>query len=280
MKVEQVQNDVEKGIKGIGNFIKNNPLIVVGVFVVVFLVFLFARPRREEKVEPRQLAQPQPLQPAAPKLVEVPVIKEIPLPFPVEVPAVEKPNRKPNDEKPLEEPTEPLNNVYNWQEGFAAWQEDITARIDAIDDALRDDRPDNVVLRVDPYVLDYYADPERYRREIMRKDVFRPPRPRRNGKILTAEGRWEPIESVIERQKRRFERVLAEGRRQDAELIRRETEIALGHELDWEQERQVVRRAERRRHDRDRRNRARRAADFARQIATRVNQAFARARRV
>ena len=277
MRVEQVQDNIEKGIRGIGSFIKNNPLVVVGIFVVVFLVFLFTRPRRnEERVEPRQLAQPQTLQPAAPKVVEVPVIKEMPLPFPVEVPA----DKKPDDEKLIDEPVEQTKNIFDWKEGFTAWQEDIAARIDALDDALRVDRPDNVVFRVDPYVLDYYADPERYRREIMREDVFRPPRPRRNGKILTAEGKWEPIDSVIERQKRRFERALVEGRRQDAELIRRETEIALGHKLDWEQERQVARRVERRRHDRDRRNRARRAADFARQIATRVNQAFARARRV
>ena len=232
MKVEEVQKNIEGGMKGIGNFIKRNPFIaIIAVIVVFFLVFLFTRPgrRREEIAAPQQLPQPQ----AMPIEVPVPMPVEVPMPMPVEVP-VPKVIEKPIFIEPAQ-PEQPLvEEVYKED---IAWQEELAAQIEAIQDALRVDRVETVDpvidVKVDPYVLDYYADPERYRREIMREDVFRPPRPRRNGLILTAAGEWEPIQDVIERQRRRHERALAEGRKQDAQLIRRETEIALGHRVDW-----------------------------------------------
>ena len=60
MKIEQI----EKTISGAGNWVKNNPLIVLGILVVVFLVFLFARPeRRVEEALPQLKQEPLPAEP-------------------------------------------------------------------------------------------------------------------------------------------------------------------------------------------------------------------------
>ena len=130
-------------------------------------------------------------------------------------------------------------------EDIAARQQDLAAQIDAIHDVLRDDRVEPVVepvtpvteptpeIKFDPQVLDYYADPQRYVKEIMREDVIRPPRPRRDDKILTAAGEWEPIQDVIARQRQRYEDALARGDTKWADIVRKETEIALGHRVDW-----------------------------------------------
>ena len=250
MKVEEVQKNVEGGIKGIGNFIKRNPFVaIIGVIVVIFLVFLFGRPRREreEVAAPQQLPQPQ----AMPVEIPVPMPVEVPVPMPVEVPVhkiIEKPIPKPIEvpvpkviEKPIfiEPPVQPDMKPqvdYEYRDDIA-WKEEFAAQLDAIQDALRVDRVEAVDpvidVKVDPYVLDFYADPQRYVKEIMREDVFRPPRPRKNGLILTAAGEWEPIEDVIARQKQRYKDALARGDIKWAEIVRRETEIALGHTVDW-----------------------------------------------
>jgi hypothetical protein len=228
MKVEEVQKNIEGGMKGIGNFIKRNPFIaIIAVIVVFFLVFLFARPRRREEVTaPQQLPQAQ----------AMPV--EVPVPMPVEVP-VPKVIEKPIFIEPAVQPEPQIEEVYKED---VAWQEELAAQIDAIHDVLRDDRVEPVVeavteptheIKFDSEVLDYYADPQKYKREIMREDVIRPPRPRRDDKILTAEGEWEPVESVIARQRERYEDALARDDTKWADIVRRETEIALGHAVDW-----------------------------------------------
>jgi hypothetical protein len=235
MKIEEVQKNVEGGIKGIGNFIKQNPFVaIIGIIVVFFLVFLFARPRRE-RVTPQPPAQPEVItkEVPVPKPIEVPVYKEIekPIPMPIEVP-VPKIIEKPIFIEPPVQPDPEPQDVYR---DDIAWKEEFAAQLDAIQDALRVDRVEDVdpVIKIDPYMLDYYADPQRYVEEIMREDVFRPPRPRRNGLILTAAGEWEPVQDVIERQKQRYKDALARGDYKWADIVKRETEIALGHPVDW-----------------------------------------------
>ena len=253
MKVEEVGKQAERGMKGIGDFIKRNPFVaIIGVIIVIFLVFLFARPRRE-RVTPQPPAQPEVItkEVPVPMPVEVPVYKEIekPIPIPVEVPVhkvIEKPIPMPVEvpvpkiiEKPvfIEPPVQPDPEPQEIYRDDIKWKEEFAAQLDAIQDALRVDRVEAVDpiidVKVDPYVLDYYADPQRYVEEIMREDVFRPPRPRKNGLILTAAGEWEPVQDVIERQKQRYKDALARGDYKWAEIVMRETEIALGHPVVW-----------------------------------------------
>ena len=190
MKIEQV----ERGISGIGNWVKNNPLMVLGVIVLVFLVFLFARPERRA-----QEALPQP--------------KHEPLPI---------------------EPPVALQDVGALDigvlfEDVIVRQEMLAGQVAALHDALRIDRPDQIIAGA----VDYRECPQRYIEYIFKEGIIRQPRPRKDDKILIAEGRWEPVDEVIRRQRKRYERALAEGRKEDAKLVRRETELALGHRVVW-----------------------------------------------
>ena len=185
MRIEQI----ERGISNVGSWVKNNPLIVLGVLIIVFLVFLFARPERKA-----QEALPQP--------------KQEPLPV----------------EPPIHPQDVGVLDVGFLFEEVIVRQEMLAQQVAAIHDALRKDR-------VEP-IIDYREDPQRYA-ELVLGGAHIPPRPRKNDKILVADGRWEPIDKVKKRQRQRFERALAEGRKQDAKLIQRETELALGQRMVW-----------------------------------------------
>ena len=180
--------EVEKSISGVGNFIKQNPLIVLGVIILIFFVYLFMKPETEEAI-------PQP--------------KYEPLPV--------EPPIQPNDVGLLD-----IGYLF---EDIISRQDLLSAQMATIHDALRLDR-------VEP-VVDYRIDPENYIEQILREDNFISPRPRKNDKIWVAEGRWEPVQEVINRQRQRFENALAEGDKQMAKVIRKETELALGQRVEW-----------------------------------------------
>lgn len=186
MRIEQV----ERGISGIGGFIKQNPLMVLGILALIFLVVLFARPeRRAEEAIPQ--AKHDKL-----AMVEPPI-------YPQNIGALD------------------IGYLF---EDVIIRQEMLAAQIAGIHDALRADR-------VEP-VIDYRVDPQRYVEQIL-GGAHIPPRPRKNDKIWVAEGRWEPIDNVKKRQRQRFERALARGDKQTAEVVRKETELALGQRLVW-----------------------------------------------
>ena len=76
--------------------------------------------------------------------------------------------------------------------------------------------------------------PEVYKEAILRAPIpDRPTREVRDGKIRVAAGHFEPIEDVIKRQRKRYDRARRAGQHKWAEVVRRETEIAIGRRLDW-----------------------------------------------
>ena len=235
MKIEQVEKGIKRGISGIGGFIKQNPLIVLGILALLFLVVLFTRPeRRAEEViiKPKPEPKPERLQVDIPPVQPYNVMPDIGFLFEdiikrqelfaAEIAGIHDALRVDRVEA-VEPAPEPVVEVV----------ERIIERVVEPANGRRDDNGRNNVIRFDPQIIDFYADPQRYKREIMRKDVIRPPRPRRRDKILTAEGRWERIEDVERRQRDRYERALAAGQKDWGELVRRETEIALGHRVRW-----------------------------------------------
>ena len=89
-------------------------------------------------------------------------------------------------------------------------------------------RPPRPVVRYNP------AEPEKYKSAILRAPIpSKPTREVRNGKIRVASGGFERIEDVIARQKKRYDKARGRGDHKWAEVVRRETEIAIGRQLDW-----------------------------------------------
>ena len=79
-------------------------------------------------------------------------------------------------------------------------------------------------------VIWYEHDPEAYKQVIL--GAPRPGRVR-DGYVRVAAGHYEPVQDVLRRQRERFERALARGDYMWADIVRRETELALGKRLEW-----------------------------------------------
>ena len=236
MKLEQVG----KGISGIGEFIKRNPYIVILGVIILLLFFLFTRPEKpriEKNFAPQPPTPPEPPEPPVQHKVEVipvpipepPKIVKVPVPTEPPIQPVTAPDTGIMLEKFGQKFGEMMQNISVMFEDVIAHHEATIAQITELVDTIRVDRPDTVHRRA----IDFRENPQRYVEEIMREGVIRHPRPRKNGKILVADGRWEPEDKVIERQRRRYEEALARGDYKWAEIVRRETEIALGRTLEW-----------------------------------------------
>ena len=258
MQIEKV----EEGAKRAGTFIKNNPLIIIIAIAVIALIFLFRRNGREEKeviAEPippyEHLTPPAGVGEQVGHLVEELAVRQ-------EAMAVAK--------------MQMIDRLFRQQEqrqaellhGKMGIIERVEQRIGELEEKIHEPRPEPLpppppipwyipepqpipspppipypvptpppdgggrgVIWFDP------ANPRRYKDAILRAPI--PDRPTReviNGKIRVAAGHFEPKHEVIARQKERYLRARREGRHEWAEVVRRETEIALGKRLDWEWE--------------------------------------------
>ena len=263
MELQRIDDKMNR----VGNFIKKNPIIVIiGIVVIVVLVFLFFR--RDERKAVMVEGYPAAPEPPIGGGVAVPdyahlfgeVIAHQQAMGEAQLAMMEKLKQEMRhdeqydilygimDELQAQRELQEQHQEQLRQQEQEQWQQminELRRQQDLVDDRNRrdwdedkpwrpgppdrPDRPDRPrVLRFDP------ADPERYKREILRAPIpDHPTREVRNGKIRVAAGHFEPIEDVIARQKERYERARARGDHKWAEVVRRETEIAIGRQLDW-----------------------------------------------
>ena len=261
MELEKVDDKISSA----KNFIKRNPVIVIiGIVVIVVLAFLIFRPRRDERAVMIEGYPAIPPDEGIGGGVAVPdythlfgeVIAHQQAMGEAQLAMMEKLKQEMRhdeqhdilygimDELQAQRELQEQHLEQLRQQEQEQWQqmmEQLRRQQDAFID--RWDRPPDPaprptprppdpaprpVLRFDP------ADPERYKRKILRAPIpDRPTREVRNGKIRVAAGHFEPIEDVIARQRERYERARARGDHRWAEVVRRETEIAIGRQLDW-----------------------------------------------
>ena len=256
MELQRIDDKMNR----VGNFIKKNPIIVIiGIVVIVVLVFLFFR--RDERKAVMVEGYPAAPEPPIGGGVAVPdyahlfgeVIAHQQAMGEAQLAMMEKLKQEMRHD-------EQYDILYGIKDEMQAqrelqeqhmeqlriqeqdhWQQILDElrrqQEEAIDKNRRDDDdkpwrpgppPRPRVLRFDP------ADPRTYKREILRAPIpDRPTREYKNGKIRVAAGHFERIEDVIARQKERYKRAREKGQHKWAEVVRRETEIAIGRQLDW-----------------------------------------------
>ena len=258
---------VEDSVKGIGNTIKRNPLIVVGIIGVVVLIFLFARPRRErvaikgypvpafDQKMPDAVAVPAAGVADFRQAIEEVIARQEAMGV-AKLAAIEGIIQQQEDlRRQYEKKKQTLQDLlHRQQDEFMRRQEDIGRRmqemIERMERIQRHHVPIPDPIPTPPPIPDPIPTPpptpprprirfdprrpEVYKEAILRAPIpDRPTREIRNGMIRTAAGHFEPIEDVIARQKERYKRARARGDHKWAEVVRRETEIAIGRRLDW-----------------------------------------------
>lgn len=262
MELEKIDNKLGSA----KNFIKKNPVIVIiGVVVIAVLAFLIFRPRRGERVvmlDGYPAAAPEP--PigggvATPDYTHL--FGEIIAHQQAMGEAQLEMMHKLKQEMQYDEQNEVIYGIMEElqtqrelqeqhqeqlrQQEQNQWQQMMEQlrrqQEEAIDRNRRDDddipwrpgppdKPDRPrrTIRYNP------AEPEKYKRAILRAPIpSKPTREVRNGKIRVASGGFERIEDVIARQKKRYDKARGRGDHKWAEVVRRETEIAIGRQLDW-----------------------------------------------
>ena len=245
MELEKVDNKLNSA----KNFIKRNPVIViVGIVVIVVLAFFIFRPRRDERAVMIEGYPAIPPDEGIGGGVAVPdythlfaeVIAHQQAMGEAQLAMMEKLKQEMRhdeqydilygikDEMQAQRELQEQHMEQLRQQEQELWEQildELRRQQNVVIDRNRDGKN---VLRFDP------ADPRTYKRAILRAPIpDRPTREYKNGKIRVAAGHFERIEDVIARQKERYKRARAKGQHEWAEVVRRETEIAIGRQLDW-----------------------------------------------